>query len=289
MALSESRRKKLDILIRSLAAGKIKQAEEALRAPARPGRRREPMALAAAAPGAEATNERGSFWLVRRRLAEVSPDELTVQKDFAAVLRGARHRFDELAASAALCRVADGQPEGPLFIDIESCGLVGSCLFLVGLMSCRDGELMFEQLLARHYGQEPAILAGFARRLARADTLVSFNGKAFDMTNIRERAAFHGVELPEEPPHCDVLHEARRRWREVVPNCRLQTLEQHLCRRRRVGDIPGADIPDAYHGFVADGDATPLKSILHHNLLDLLTTAQLLCLLLTGEQPCADP
>lgn len=288
MALPESRRQKLDMLIRSLAAGKIKQAEETLRAAGRPKPPRKLLALEEVAPGAEASNPQGAFWLIRRRLAEVSPEAPSVQKEYLAVLRGARHRFDEMRASAALCHVADGQPEGPLFLDVETCGLAGTCVFMIGLMSCRDGELVFDQLLARHYGQEPAILAAFAERMASAETLVSFNGKAFDMTNIRERAAFHGLALPAEPPHCDVLHESRRRWRDIVPDCRLQTLEQYLCRRRRVGDVLGSEIPDVYHGFVADGDATRLKSVLHHNLLDLLTTAQLLCLLLTGEEPCVD-
>lgn len=292
--LSESRRKKLEMLTRSLATGDVKAAEEVLRAAGqgvRAGRvtvppTGPPLALPEAAPGAEArAGKGGAFWLVRRRLAEVSGDYVELQKQYQSVLRGARQRFDELEASVAVCRLADGKPEDPLFLDIETCGLAGCCIFLIGLMHFRDGELVFEQFLARHYGEEPAILHAFADRLASASALVSFNGKAFDMTSLRERSIFHGVDLWEPPTHCDLLHEARRQWRHALPNCRLQTLEQHLCRRRRVGDIPSSEIPQAYHRFVADGDARRLKSILHHNLLDLLTMGQLVCLLLTGQQP----
>ncbi|GAG48661.1 unnamed protein product, partial [marine sediment metagenome] len=199
----------------------------------------EPLGLAKAAPGTQRDGPRGPYWLVRRALAEVSGDDAAVQRQYAAVqrqyaavLRGARQRLDELEASAALCHVADGTPDGPLFLDIETCGLAGACIFLVGLMQYRDGELIFEQHFARHYGEEPAILAAFAERLAAAATLITFNGKAFDMTNLRERAAFHGVDLGRDPPHCDLLHESRRRWRKALPNCRLQTLEQYLCKRR---------------------------------------------------------
>ncbi|MFW6133469.1 MAG: ribonuclease H-like domain-containing protein [Planctomycetota bacterium] len=74
----------------------------------------------------------------------------------------------------------------------------------------------------------------------------------------------------------------RRRWRRDVPNCRLQTLEAVLCGRHRRGDIPDAAIPEAYHDFVATGDARRMGDILHHNLLDLLTMAQLVSALLTG-------
>lgn len=295
--LPESRRKKLEMLTRSLASGDVKGAEQILRRQAaRPAARpvtappagRGPIPLERAAPGAEADSPAGKLWLLRRPLAEISGDYLDVQREYAAVLRGARHRFDELAASAALCHIANGTPEGPLFVDIETCGLVGSCIFLVGVMFFRDGGLVFEQYLARHYGEEPAAISAFAERLAAAEALVTFNGKAFDMTNLRERAAFHGLDLGPDPPHCDLLHESRRRWRRSLPNCRLQTLEQYLCKRRRVGDIPGSAIPDAYHKFVADGDATQVRSILHHNLLDLLTMSQLLCAVLTGEQVDVD-
>lgn len=307
--LSESRRRKLEMLTRSLSSGDIKAAQELLRGIRPTGKPRagagtyvgnspakpyltlppaEPVTLEQAAPGQEFVHGSGKFWLIRRTLAEVSGDSLDVQRQYAAVLRGARQRFDELKVGAALCHIADGAPEGPLFMDIETCGLAGTCIFLVGTMSFQKGELIFEQLLARHYGEEPGILAAFADRLAAASTLITFNGKSFDMTSIRERAIFHGLDLGREPPHCDLLHESRKRWRGILPNCRLQTLEQHLCRRRRVGDIAGAEIPDAYHRFVAGGNAAQLKAILHHNLLDLLTLSQLLCAVLTGEQPDVD-
>jgi uncharacterized protein YprB with RNaseH-like and TPR domain len=292
MAMSESRRRKLAMLTRSLAVGDIQAARGVLGrlapTPLGPPAAAEPVSLAQAAPGVEQELPQGKFWLIRRALRDISGDYLAVQGQYAAVLRGARQRFDELAASAGLCHIADGRPEGPLFMDIETCGLAGCPVFLVGLMSYQDGQLVFEQLLARHYGEEAAIVAAFADRLASASTLVTFNGKSFDMNMLRERSAFHGLELAFEPPHCDLLHESRRRWRGSVPNCRLQTLEQYLCRRRRVGDIAGAQIPDAYHRFVSDGDARQVKAILHHNLLDLLTMSQLLCAVLTGEQPDVD-
>jgi uncharacterized protein YprB with RNaseH-like and TPR domain len=109
------------------------------------------------------------------------------------------------------------------------------------------------------------------------------------MNFLAERAAYHGIEMAPRPPmHLDLLHEARRRWRKSLPNCRLQTLERNLCHRLRQGDIPGWAIPDAYHRFVSDGDARRLADILHHNLLDLLTMAQLVCAVLTGATPAME-
>ncbi len=288
MALPESRRRKLQSLLRSLAGTGRRRAAANTTWPGGLQASGRVAVLEDVAAGSEQSNSAGTFWRIRRRLAEVCPDDTSLQRHYSAVLRGARQRFDELAASPGLCRAANGTPEDPLFLDIESCGLAGSCVFLVGLMSFRDGELTFEQLLARHYGEEPAVLAALAQRLGQAGLLVTFNGKAFDMTCLRERAAFHGVALPAEPTHLDILHEARRRWRGLLPDCRLVTLERWLCRRHRLGDIPGSEVPDAYHRFVTSADARALGAVLHHNLLDLLTMGQLLCLLLTGEQPDVD-
>jgi len=280
------------MLTRSLASGDTAPAGRLLRRWELDGRidtagRAVTIELADACPGEEvaATDER-RFWMIRRTLAEVSPDELSLACEYAAVMRGARQRFNELQASAALCFAANARPEDLLFMDTETCGFSGSMIFLVGLMSYRDGGFLFEQLFARDYSEEAGILQVFADRLATCGVLVTFNGKAFDMNMIRERSAFHAVPLPSElPPHLDLLHACRRRWRTVLPNCRLGTLEQHFCSRSRRGDIPGCDIPDAYHHFVHSGDARRVRDIVHHNLLDLLTMAQLLCAVLTGCDP----
>ena len=74
--------------------------------------------------------------------------------------------------------------------------------------------------------------------------------------------------------HYDVLHHARRRWKRVLPNCKLQTLERIVCRRHRREDISGAEIPLAYHEYVRTGDDRQMKLILHHNAMDLVTLVQ---------------
>ena len=323
--MSESRKKKLAMLTKSIANGDIAKAGELLRKHGRSGAKTRdshhvsgcenmvtvpsfsgPVPLVDACPGEETIltendnnyNEKEQqdtgkmpmlrYWTIRKGLAQVEPENVGIASRYAAVMRGARQRFDELEASPALCHVANAQPEDLLFMDIESCGLYGTSVFLIGLMYFRQGELRFEQCLARTYAEEEAILRAFASRLEETGVLVTFNGRAFDMNMIRDRCAFHRLTMDDaRVPHLDLLYESRRRWKGKLPNCRLQTLETHLCGRRRYGDIPGWAIPDAYHRFVDTGDARQVRDILHHNLLDLLTMAQLLTLVLTGEDPAA--
>lgn len=298
MDLSKSRKKKLDMLLRSISHGDFTEAQEILRTGGRytgaalRGKASPPLSLIEACPGAERTARTSPrptrYWLVRGRLDEVAPERLPTASRYVAVLRGVGQRFDELEASAALCHAVNLGPEDLLFLDIETCGFLPMPIFLIGVMFSAEGCMIFEQYLARDYSEERAILHAFAERLDTAGVLVTFNGKAFDMNLIRERSAYHTVDLSDEPPHLDLLHESRRRWAGQVPNCKLQTLERYLLARHRPGDISGADIPDTYHNFVRTADARRLRDILHHNIMDLLTMADLLCAILTGCEPVGE-
>jgi uncharacterized protein YprB with RNaseH-like and TPR domain len=46
--------------------------------------------------------------------------------------------------------------------------------------------------------------------------------------------------------------------------------------RKRAGDIPGSEIPGAYHEFVRTGDARRMAAVIHHNRLDLLSMLELI-------------
>ena len=110
----------------------------------------------------------------------------------------------------------------------------------------------------------------------RKKLLITFNGKSFDFPYIRLRATANGIPFDLELNHLDMLHECRRIWKLELPNCRLQTLEQHICGRSRHGDIPGDQIPAAYHSYVRTGNAWQIVEILKHNMLDLVTMADLM-------------
>jgi uncharacterized protein YprB with RNaseH-like and TPR domain len=169
-------------------------------------------------------------------------------------------------------------PHGVVFLDLETCGLAGSALFLAGLLRSIDGRLTVELLLARDYSEESAVLASLWQRLASIATIVTFNGKSFDWPMVLDRSRRHlltRAQLPAEPQHVDLLHLARRRWRRELPNCKLQTLEQRICGRTRTDDMPGSQIPAAYHQFVRTGFEREMDGILLHNAIDLVTMIDL--------------
>jgi uncharacterized protein len=184
-------------------------------------------------------------------------------------------------------------PAGHLFLDLETLGFVGRPLFLIGLLHAdtdaaqddpaRPREALLVQILARDYAEEEEALRYFAREYAPVQTWVTFNGKSFDVPTLHLRCAFYKLEKPRPQFHLDLLHEARRHFRGVFPDCRLKTLEHRVCGRLRPDDLDGSQVPDAYHRFVRDGDPNWLEPILRHNRDDLLTLAELYMALMVGD------
>jgi uncharacterized protein YprB with RNaseH-like and TPR domain len=162
-----------------------------------------------------------------------------------------------------------------LYMDIETCGLTAAPVFLVGLCFVGERNLVLRQLFARDYAEERALLAELSRITRDLDFLVTFNGKSFDVPFLRDRAIRHRLDPLAALPHLDLLWMARRRWKDLLPDCRLKTIEWRVLRRRRAGDVGGAEIPGLYHDYVKRGEAHRLLPVFHHNLLDVVAMVEL--------------
>jgi uncharacterized protein YprB with RNaseH-like and TPR domain len=229
--------------------------------------------------GIECENEQGRYWHVERPLRSLWSE---VDECLRAHRTGCASALDATADRNGMAALSRCFPQATFYLDLETCGFSGSAIFLIGTLHWRDNEWILTQLLARDYSEESAILQALDGLLAGQSVLVTFNGKSFDGPMLEDRQTLH--RLPRsvaQLAHCDLLHLARRRWRDQVPDCRLQTLEQHVCQRQRRGDLPGQLVPAAYHDFVRTGETRQVREILHHNLLDLITLLQLSAALLT--------
>jgi len=213
-------------------------------------------------------------FLVARHLREMPGGWDALCEAFAATMRREGTYLHSRIAEA--CDGSTPTPEEIIFLDLETGGLGNVPVFLIGVMVWEADSLVVRQYFARNYAEERAIVSLFAESASDKRLLVSFNGKSFDWPFIRMRAAACGVEMAAALPHFDLLHESRRIWKGRLPNCRLQTLERHLCGRHREGDIPGQAIPDAYHAYVRTANAVQMLDVLKHNRLDLITMADLM-------------
>lgn len=175
-----------------------------------------------------------------------------------------------------------------LFLDIETCGLGDTVIFLVGLLHYRSARerscLEFESLLARDPSVEPILLRQVAGRVCRTPHYVSFNGRSFDVPRLRNRARRHRVDplfealvdVPAER-HVDLLIDVRRRWKGQLPNCRLSTVERRLLGlERSPHDVPGREVPARYWDAVTTGQPHLIDPIREHNRRDVLAMVALL-------------
>jgi hypothetical protein len=201
----------------------------------------------------------------------------------------------DYAASMAPFFAGGGPARSPfIFFDLETTGLnggAGTSAFLIGCGWFDAGTFVTRQFVMTRFADERRMLESVACECTRAGALVSFNGRSFDAPLLETRYLFHrlpwfGVDLP----HVDVLHPARQFWKR--DECSLQALERQLVGHRRTGDVPGFEIPGRYFQFTRTGDVGPLRAVLEHNRLDLLSlaalTARLLRLAKDGAEAADD-
>ena len=109
-----------------------------------------------------------------------------------------------------------------LFVDLETTGLAGGAgtyAFLIGCAWYQDGRLRIRQFFLSDFGAERVLLEAVGEVAAASGAVVTFNGKSFDLPLIETRFLLHRLQTPFAGlPHVDMLHPARRLWREDEPD-----------------------------------------------------------------------
>lgn len=186
-----------------------------------------------------------------------------------------------MAEWAGESRLAGCESPGLVFLDTETSGLAGGTgtyAFLIGVGRFHDDHFHLAQFFMRDPAEEPAQLAALAGYIQPCDALVTFNGKSFDVPLLNTRYTVHRTSTPlASPAQLDLLHLARRLWRDRLPSRALSQLEIHILGTQRShDDVPGWLIPQLYFDYLRSGDARPLKGVFYHNAMDILAMAALL-------------
>jgi uncharacterized protein YprB with RNaseH-like and TPR domain len=164
-----------------------------------------------------------------------------------------------------------------LFLDLETTGLsggVGVVPFLVGLGYFRDGQFRISQFFLGDLAEEERLIKELERFFNQMGfrSLVTFNGKAFDLPLLETRFILRRTALPLSGlPHLDFLFSARSLWGHKHESCRLYHLAQQILEAYREEDIPSAEIPHRYFEFLRTGNFSLVEPVLYHNQEDLLS------------------
>ncbi|NUM47851.1 MAG: ribonuclease H-like domain-containing protein [Anaerolineales bacterium] len=186
-----------------------------------------------------------------------------------------------LAAWAKLPHAADLAPDAFAFLDTEASGLsIGAGTFVTWITVGRFEGATFRvrQFFLFDPVEETAFLAAFEAFLAPCKAMVTYNGKSFDVPLLNSRFAMNQWPSPlNELGHIDLVHLARRLWRDRLPERRLATVETQVLGLTREGiDVPGYLVPEIYNEYLHQGRFDRLAGVFYHNKYDVLSLAALM-------------
>ncbi|MFS0576323.1 ribonuclease H-like domain-containing protein [Sporosarcina sp. 179-K 3D1 HS] len=193
-------------------------------------------------------------------------------------LSGLKKTIDDWTESGEIHPLSPDLSKPILFFDTETTGLkgTGTLVFLMGFIEQTASTFRLTQYVLPSPDHEAAFL--YASRLWETpSTLVTYNGKSFDIPQMEMRWTMNRNELPPLLDHdqIDLLHGSRRIWKEEMGTFRLPAIEEEQLGFRREGDIPGHMAPIIYQDAVKSGRPELLMKVLLHNEWDILSLVAL--------------
>lgn len=176
--------------------------------------------------------------------------------------------------------------EDLLFFDLETTGLstgAGTIAFLAGFGRYYSNKFRITQYLLLDYSGQNDFLENIINELnGQRSIIVSYNGKTYDASIIKTMCLMNRLNIPiafadenKEYIHADLLHPARRLWKNITENCSQASIETQIIGLDRSGDIPGALAPDIWFDFLKSGRTEQLMGICDHNKADICGLAQI--------------
>jgi uncharacterized protein YprB with RNaseH-like and TPR domain len=159
-------------------------------------------------------------------------------------------------------------------IDIETLGLSERPIILLGIAKPTKDHICTTQFLLRDIPDEPSAIWALTSQIDPKLSLITYNGKSFDIPYIEQRLAYYGIDAGIDNPNFDLLYFTRRALKPKLTNCRLETVEKYLGVQRDI-NIPGALVPHFYDTYLRTKNVGPLVPIVEHNRQDLLTLGTL--------------
>jgi len=167
-----------------------------------------------------------------------------------------------------------------VFLDTETSGLAGGTgtfAFMIGLGWWQADGFRLQQFFLREPAEETAVLAALDEILTPFQTVVTYNGKSFDIPLLNARHTLSAFRSPfPAMQHVDLLALSRRIWRNRLPSRSLGSIEHDvLAINRTEEEIPGWMIPEMYFDYLKTGDSRPMAGVFYHNRMDILSLAAL--------------
>ncbi len=160
-------------------------------------------------------------------------------------------------------------------IDTETTGLAGGTgtyPFITGIGFWNENKFIVRQYILRDFCEEPAQLLAFSNDLKNTTSLLTYNGKSFDIPLLKTRFRINRMKEPFAAlPHIDLLHPCRRIYKNHFQSFKLSKLEAMIVGFERSEDVPSHLIPKIYFDFLQNRNDDLLLPILNHNRDDIVS------------------
>ncbi|WP_139891759.1 ribonuclease H-like domain-containing protein [Bacillus sp. D386] len=161
------------------------------------------------------------------------------------------------------------------FFDTETTGLgggAGTSIFLLGYAFLEDENIKVRQHFLPRPGFEIPFYKTFLEKV-NYETLVTYNGKAFDWPQVVTQHTLLRQHLPKLPNfgHFDLYHASRRLWKNKLDRVKLSVVEKEVLGFERKDDVPGYLAPIIYFDYIDRKNPEAIFKIMKHNEWDVLS------------------
>ncbi len=167
-----------------------------------------------------------------------------------------------------------------LFLDTETTGLAGgtgTLPFMIGAGRFTPGGFITSQIFTRNPSEERAQLELLDRIMSGVTSIVTYNGKSFDIPILKTRYVMNSLPSPfADILHFDLLPLSRRLWRRRLESRSLKDIETEVLGfTRSQMEVPGWEVPVIYFNYLRTGDPSQLAGVFYHNAIDIQSLAAL--------------
>lgn len=172
----------------------------------------------------------------------------------------------------------DGITGSSVCFDIETTGLSRqySHITVIGTGCIKNDKLIFRQWLLDDPSEESALLAEFSEYIRDFDSIIQFNGNAFDIPYVMERCRLYALPDPFTGMSVTDLYKSAKHLKSItdLENLKQKSLEK-LFGIKRQDRISGRDCIFAYQDYLRYGDIRARDALLLHNEEDVINLMRL--------------
>ena len=173
-------------------------------------------------------------------------------------------------------------PDKTIFFDIETTGFSRKyCnVYLIGCMYFSNNELMYAQWLAENFNDEANVLMAFHKFLKRFNTIIHFNGNAFDIPFVKERGEKYNLDFDFDRFNSIDIYKPLSKLNHILnlENQKQKTFEKAL-NIKRTDPFSGGELVEVFKHYVESKDERLIFPLLLHNREDVINMGKLISLL----------